>query len=280
MNLFPKQSLEYTVITHLQKQSWVIVDLIGELRKSRPKLTKQAVYQVIRKLRKSEIVIITNKRISLSIVWIERMHEFFTVAKYAYEGIDSNDSLTESFLKMEDGDRIVYEFKNPSATDVFWGHASNILQSIMPANIPMLVYEPHNWFILARGPVEKEIMKQSATEGHPFFLYVPSSTPLDRYAKSLFSSPHSTYIGNIHYFKENFYASTQGDYIIEVVIDLKTQAEIDKFYNTYTIWDAEAESEIKRIISHMRGRNKLTISRNSKKADKYKRIFKKYFLIN
>lgn len=279
MNLFPKQSLEYAVITHLQLQSWIIVELIEELKKSRPRLTKQAVYQVIRKLRKSEIVIVTSKRISLSSVWVDRMHEFFTAAKYAYEGISGNDSLTETFLRMEDGDRIVYEFKNPASTDIFWGHASNILRSIMSPNTPMLIYEPHNWFILARESVEKEIMNRSAAEGHPFYVYVPATTPLDKYAKSLFTKPHSTYLQNVHYFKENFYVNTHGDYIIEVVIDPKTQAEIDNFYNTYTAWSSEAESEIKRIVSHMHGRNKLTISRNAKKAEKYRRIFKKYFLI-
>lgn len=279
MNLFPKQSLEYRIIQLLQKRSWIIVILINELRKTRPKLSKQAVYQIIRTLKKSEIVIIGSKTVFLSSLWIDRMHEFFTVAKYSYQGINSNDPLAESFLQMEDGDRIVYEFKNPAATDIFWGHASNILRSIIPANTPMLIYEPHNWFILARESIEREIMDRSAAEGHPFYVYVPATTPLDKYTKSLFTKPHSCHLENIHYFRENFYVNTHGDYIIEVVIDPKTQAEIDKFYNIYTSWNTEAESEIKRIVSHMKGRNKLTISRNAKKAEKYRKIFKKYFLL-
>lgn len=279
MNLFPKHSLESSIIVLLQKQSWIIVELITELKKIRPKLSKQAVYQVLRNLKKSEIVIVGSKTVSLSSLWIDRMYEFFAAAKYSYEGVNSNDSLTENFLKMEDGDRIVYEFKNPAATDIFWGHASNILRSIMPTNTPMLIYEPHNWFLLARESIEREIMDRSAAEGHPFYVYIPATTLLDKYTKSLFSKPHSCHLENIHYFKENFYINTHGDYIIEVVIDPKTQSQIDKFYNTYTTWDADAASEIKRIVSHMKGRNKLTISRNAKKAEKYKKIFKKYFLI-
>lgn len=279
MNLFPKHSLESSIIILLQKQSWIIVELIAELKTNRPKLSKQAVYQVLRNLKKSEIVIVGSKTVSLSSLWIDRMYEFFAAAKYSYEGVDSNDSLTENFLKMEDGDRIVYEFKNPAATDIFWGHASNILRSIMPKNTPMLIYEPHNWFLLARESIEREIMDRSASEGHPFYVYIPATTLLDKYTKFLFSKPHSCHLENIHYFKENFYINTHGDYIIEVVIDPKTQSQIDKFYNTYTTWNADAESEIKRIVSHMKGRNKLTISRNAKKAEKYRKIFKKYFLI-
>lgn len=278
MHLFPKQSLESTIIIHLQQKSWVIVELIEELRKFKPKLSKQAVYQVLRELKKSEIIIVTSKRVSLSSLWINRMHEFFTTAKYAYEGVDSKDSLAESFVKMEDGDRIVYEFKNPESTDIFWGHVSHILRAMMPANTPMLIYEPHNWFILARKGIEMEIMDRSAAEGHPFYVYIPATTLLDKYTKSLFSKPHSCHLENIHYFKENFYINTHGDYIIEVVIDPKTQSQIDKFYNTYTTWDADAASEIKRIVLHMKGRNKLTISRNAKKAAKYKKIFEKYFI--
>jgi hypothetical protein len=279
MNLFPKKSLEFLIITYLQKQGWVIVDLIEELRKFRPKLSKQAVYQILRNLKKSEIVVIASKRVSLSSLWIDRMHEFFTVAKYAYQGINSNDSLAESFLQMEDGDRIVYEFKNPIATDIFWGHTSNILRSIMPAETPMLIYEPHNWFLLSRRDTEQDIMNQSASAGHPFYVYIPNTTPLDKYTKSLFQKPHSTYLQDLHYFKENFYANTHGDYIIEVVIDPKTQKLIDNFYNTYSLWNEEAALELKKIISHMKGRNKLTISRSNKKAERYKKIFKKYFLL-
>ncbi len=279
MNLFPKNSLEYSIILSLQQRSWVIVDLIEELKKARPKLSKQAVYQVIRKLKKSEIVIVINKSISLSSFWIDRMHDFFTVAKYAYGGtLRGSGTLAESILSLEDGDKITYEFKNPEATDVFWGHTSNILRNIMPKGMPMLLYEPHNWFLLAREKVEKEIMKRSADEGHPYYLYTPSTLPLDKHTKSLFSKPHSVYLQDLHYFKENFYANIHDDYIIEVVIDPKTQAEIDKFYNTYTVWNTEAESEIKSIVMHMKGRNKLTISRNAKKAEKYRNIFKKYFI--
>ena len=279
MNLFPKSSLEYQIITHLQKQSWVIVELIEELRKTRPKLSKQAVYQIIRSLKKSEIVIVTSKRVSLSSIWIDRMYEFFTVAKHIYEGSSVDQDLhQESFLSLEDGDQITYVFKNPKTTDIFWGHASNILRSIMPTGEPLYIYTPHEWFILAREQTEKDLMRRGESDGHPWYVYVPYKDPLDEYVKPMFKRPSMIYMERKHYFKENFYINTHGDYTIEVTLDPKTQKSIDEFYKNNTVWNEETKARLVHIVSNMHGKNKLTVSRNSKKSEKYKRFFKKYFI--
>ncbi len=277
MNLFPKTSLEYQIITYLQKQSWVIVDLIGELRKTRPKLSKQAVYQIIRSLKKSEIVIVASKQVSLSSIWIDRMHEFFTIAKYAYEGSTQGNISGESFLNLEDGDSISYLFKNPNATDVFWAHTFNILMGIMPAHEPIYLYNPHQWFLLARQESETLLLKQAEQNGHPWYQYIAHKTSLDDFTKSFFKKPNLAHTQAKHYFKENYYVNIFGDFLIEVVLDPKTEQAINNFYQVHTEWNNTAKSEITKIISHMKGRNKLTISRNAKKAGKIKRMLGKYF---
>lgn len=278
MNLFPKKSLEYSIITHLQKQSWAIVELIEKLRISQPKLTKQAVYQVIRRLRKSEIVVVTSKKVALSSLWIDRMYDFFAIAKRVYEGGAMENTFSqESFLLLEDGDQITYVFKNPKTTDIFWGHASNVLRGVMPAGEPLYIYTPHEWPLLARKETEKALMKLGAEEGHPWYVYIPYKTPLDELTKSLFARPHMAHTESKHYFKENFYINTHGDYIIEVSLDSKTQKSIDDFYKNYSVWNQEAKDRLNHIVSHMKGKNKLTISRNAKKAARYKKFFKKYF---
>lgn len=274
MNLFPKQSLESTIITHLQQKSWIIVELINELKKVRPKLSKQSVYQVLRNLKKSEIVVITSKRVALSSIWIDRMHEFFTVAKLAYEGTDTS---SERFMNLEDGDRIVYEFKDPTATDIFWGHAIGLLMVYMKTNEPVLLYNPHQWFLLMRPDSEMHLIKQSESTGHPWFTYIPSKSILDKYSKSLFSGTSSCYLGDLHYFKPNRYINVYGDYIIEVDIDETTHQQIDRIFETESD-PGNAQQKLLSLISRMKGRNRLTISRNTKKAAKYKKIFEKYFI--
>lgn len=277
MNLFPKRSLEYSIITKLQKQSWVIVELIEELRKTQSKLTKQAVYQVIRSLRKSEIVIVTSKKVALSSVWIDRMYEFFATAKNIYEGASEKNLSQDNFLSLEDGDQITYLFKNPRTTDIFWGHASNLLRTVMPKDEPLYIYTTHEWPMLVRQETELALMKSSEEDGHPWYFYVPYKDPLDEYVKQFFTRPSMIHNEAKHYFKENLYINTHGDYLIEVAIDPKTQKSIDDFYKTYSVWNDDAKGRLNFIVSHMKGRNKITISRNAKKAAKYKQFFKKYF---
>lgn len=282
MNLFTKASLEYQIITHLQKQSWVIVELIEELRKTRPTLSKQAVYQILRSLKKGEIVIVASKRVSLSSIWIDRMHEFFSIAKYTYEGSTqaaiSENNHSERFLNLEDGDSISYLFKNPNATDVFWAHALNIFMGIMPKDEPIYLYNPHQWFLLARTESETLLLDQASREGHPWFQYIAHKTSLDDFTKSFFKKPHLVHTQGKQYFKENYYVNIFGDFLIEVTLDPKTQQVINHFYKTYNIWDKDAKFQITKIISHMKGRNKLTISRNAKKAEKIKKMLGKYFI--
>lgn len=277
MNLFPKSSLEYQIITLLQKQSWVIVDLIKELQKTRPKLSKQAVYQIIRSLKKSEIVIVASKRVSLSSIWIDRMYQFFTVAKYAYEGSIHGTIANETFLDLEDGDSIAYQFKNPNTTDIFWGHALHLLTGIMPPNEPVFLYNPHQWFLLARTESEKILLDQAEHSGHPWYQYIAHKTPLDEMVKPFFKKPNLVHTQEKHYFKENYYVNIFGDFLIEVSLDPKTQHAIDQFYATHTEWNDESRLHITKIVSHMIGRNKLTISRNAKKAEKIKKMLGKYF---
>lgn len=278
MRLFPHDSIEYSIIEKLQKESLSPVFLIGELRKKKPSLTKQAVYQAIRKLRQLEIVIVSTQRVSLSSVWIDKMHEFFIQAKNAYQGTaDTERNYREDFLSMEDGDKITYVFKTHQHVEAFWNHTSNALRRIMPADEPLYIYAPHEWAMLVRQETERRLMKLGQEEGHPWYFYVPYKDPLDEYIRQFFNKPSLLYNNEKHYFKENIYINTHGDYIIEVATDPKTQKSIDDFYKTYSVWDGAAKARLNFIVSHMKGKNKLTISRNAKKASKYKQLFKKYF---
>jgi hypothetical protein len=78
--------------------------------------------------------------------------------------------------------------------------------------------------------------------------------------------------------KRNYYLNIFDDFIIEAHLDEATAKKIDDFYNTATEWDPTTEAILKKIIAN-EGKNKLTISRNRKKADKLKKMFKNYFYI-
>jgi hypothetical protein len=149
---------------------------------------------------------------------------------------------------------------------------------IMPKGEPIYLYNPHQWFLLARTESETLLLKQGEDEGHPWYQYIAHKTPLDDFTKSFFKKPNLAHTQAKHYFKENYYVNIFGDFLIEVVLDPKTEQAIDNFYQTHTQWNIQAQDEITKIVSHIKGRNKLTISRNAKKSGKIKKMLGKYFV--
>jgi hypothetical protein len=78
--------------------------------------------------------------------------------------------------------------------------------------------------------------------------------------------------------KRNYYLHVLGDFLIEAWLDENVARKIDRFYETTKTWNDEARSVLQKIISE-EGKNKLVISRNAKRAEKFKKMLGKYFYI-
>lgn len=277
MNILKPTSIEEYIIKTLQKQAFSGSELLIEIKKYRLRTTKQALYSALRKLRSAEIVVMHDMRISLSSIWVTQMAEFFSLAKHFYTKTVTTD---EGFLNLEDGDRVSYSFKNPNITDIFWGHAFDILAEITPIHEPVYLYNPHDWFMLARPETEKLLFQKFAQAGKQLLLLAGGITFLDKYIIKEFDGTIAQYhpTNELLFDKRNYYVNIFDDFIIEAYLDESTAKKIDDFYNTTTEWNASTEAVLKKIIAH-EGKNKLTISRNRKKAEKLKKVFKKYFYI-
>ena len=277
MNILNPTSIEEQIVSLLQKNSLTGARLLEEIKKDRPKTTKQAVYAALRVLRSGEIVVKHRKLFSLSSVWIIKMTEFFQLAKHFYTKTATAD---EGFLSLEDGDRVSYVFKNPNVADIFWGHAFDILSEITPLAEPVYLYNPHEWFLHARHDSEKAIFDRITKTGKQVLVIGGGNTLLDKSLMKEFDGKISQYYptDEILFEKRNYYLNIFDDFIIEAWIDETVAKKIDTFYQTTTIWNKEAEDILKKIIE-TEGKNKLTISRSKKRADTLKKIFKKYFYI-
>lgn len=272
----PKKLEDYILLT-LQKSQLNTKRLINELKKIKPKTTKQAVYQILRKLKKEEVVVVHNKQVSLSNIWINKMTDYFAIAQYNYTqvGKESND-----FLKISDGDKIAYTFNNPEKTDQFWVHAMAILTSILGKKEGIYIYNPHEWFLLARPDSEKSIFDLIKKYNRQLFLTIGSNDFLDKeVVKNFQSDSMQCYIAEKNIFpKRNYYFNIFGDYIIEVWIDKDVATDIDSFYKNTKVYDSIAKSQLEGIISK-RGKNKLVISKNSRRSEKIKKTLSKNFYI-
>ena len=177
MNILSPESVEDQIVSALQKKSETGSSLLGLVKKKRPGTTKQALYAALRKLRVDEIVVMHKMRILLSSVWVIKMTEFFQLAKHFYVKSAMTD---EGFLNLEDGDRIAYSFKSPNTSDIFWGHAFDILTEVTSIEDPVYIYDPHQWFFLARHETERLLFDRVTKTGKQIFLIAGGTTPLDK----------------------------------------------------------------------------------------------------
>lgn len=177
MNIINPTSIEDYIFTTLQKDTLSIVQLIEVIKKKRPGTTKQGVYMIIRRLKKQEIVVVHNKNISLSGVWLSAMEEFFAEAQY---NIKKAPSSGNSFLSLGQGEKLQYYFRNPILTDAFWSHVFITLVDASAPQTPVLIYNPHEWFLLARTDNETDIFKRINRRRQKLAVLAGNNTLLDK----------------------------------------------------------------------------------------------------
>lgn len=271
----PKRIEEY-ILKHLRKGPMLMIDLVETLKKDRKNTTKQAVYAALRLLKKEEQIVTYKGVASLNLTWLNSMINYFYLAKVNYIKGDFNDS----FINLEDKEKIKYYFQNPIKTDIFWTHALYLLFENNEVGEPLYIYNPHEWFLLARKENEEKLFKVGVQKGHRLLLTVGNDCFLDKYVKKYFDNESSQY-----HFREkplfeenNYYINIIGDFLIEVWLNKKLADRIDKFYKEIVEWNDENLKKLEEIVSK-EGKTKIVISRNKNKADKIKRMLSKNFVL-
>lgn len=275
MSIHTTSSIEQCLLQALQHGPRRVVGIILELKELRPGTTKQGVYAALRILKKQEKVVLHRGRASLNSAWVSSMASFFSVAEQYYRNEESGDG---NFLHLQDGEKISYSFKNAVLTDAFWGHAFHLLVATEQLDTPIYLYNPHQWFLIARQKSEKELIAFVQKNKRQYLLTVSSSYPLDKHIAILFDGERSQYyMRNTPLFaKNNYYMNIIGDFIIEVWIDKDVANNIDDLYTSSGSYSEQTKKELEKIIA-LQGKTKMVISKNKRKADTYKNMMKKHF---
>lgn len=274
--MFSKDSyLDDLILERLGDGPQAIPDLIAALAQIRPSTTKQAVYKALRGLRAAELIVQTRGEAALSSVWLKKLSGFIQNAQKNYR---LDDTPSVDFLSLKNGEKITYWFKTFEATDMFWAHAFDILSDIIPPAEAIYLYNPHEWFLLARPESELFLFNRLKTIGKKLYVLAGHRDPLDVAAQQYFDGTILNYYASPEeiFPKPNYYLNIFNDYLIEVWLDPKVAAAIDAFYSCHNVLDETAKQELLEITKQ-KGRNKLVIYRNERKADKLRRIFKKIF---
>lgn len=268
-------NIEDLVLEQLGEGPQEIPDLIVLLSEKRPGTTKQAVYKTLRSLRAHELIVQSRGEVALSSLWLKKLAEFVQKTQKSYR---INDQPSVDFLGLINGEKITYWFKSFEATDMFWAHAFDILTDIMPSSEAIYLYNPHEWFLLARPESELFLFNRLKSAGKKLFVIAGNREMLDIEAGKYFDNEILRYYASPEalFPKQNYYVNILNDFLIEVWLDEKTSSDIDNFYKTTKVFDNLAKEKLLEIIKQ-KGRNKLVIYRNERKSAKVKNMFKKIF---
>ncbi|OGI84031.1 hypothetical protein A2997_00520 [Candidatus Nomurabacteria bacterium RIFCSPLOWO2_01_FULL_36_10b] len=276
-----KKKIEDIIIDILSSGPENTLILIEKIRGIRHTTTKQAVYKVLRGLRDNEVIVQRREEVMISNVWLGKISDFIetTQMHYLSSAQLSHQRPDSNFLSLKEKEKISYTFKTFETTDIFWAHAFNILTTVSSSLFPVGLYNPHEWFILTRPESELFIFDNMKKENKSIMILAGGTTPLDIFVKKYFDATHKRYFAcpDKLFPKRNYYVNVFDDFIIEVWLDHKISERIDNFYNTTTTFN-DIEREKLLDITRAKGRNKLVISRNKAKADKLRKVFKKYFV--
>ena len=262
------------ILQSLQEQSLSGPRIVEEVRKFRPHITKQAVYTTLRQLLHKEIVQKVHGVYFINRLWAKQLLTFAQS-----QLLDQQIPGVVSFENLSDGDKIIYQFKNPHVMDVYWGHIFDSMIEKQNQNIPLIIYHPHEWFIYSRRETEELFLNTLLSHDSLVFFAIGGDTPLDFSFKRTWETEElQISCGEKYDFLDDHYINILGDFIIEVFVDQRFGREIDQIFKTGEKLSFLADIE---ALSQKKYKTKMIISRNKKNAERIrKKIAKDFYLSN
>lgn len=272
-----KKGVQDYIIHKLQEGERVTPDLV--LHTSHAcNVSSQAVYKILTKLRKNEVVTISKQRTSLSLLYIEKEKERW---QFAYRLATSGKELLQVTHKKRS--KIIYTFNNLRELDLFWTHSFTILSPNIPITLPRYMITPHDFFLYARPETDSFWIKKNVTDNHVSRLVVPYALPLDKEVikerRNISGTKFEFLVGkNPLKQKEHIYYNILGDYIFTGILDKEVNKQIVEFIKNRSHIPRHAKDiiPIQKIIE-MKGSFTLTIEKNHKKATLMGKKLRKYF---
>lgn len=270
-------SLEEHIITLLGEGPLKNTELIERVNLLRPHTTKQAVYTTLRNLKAEEIIVAHGMGVSLNVRWLGSMENYLVTAKQKYHAGSTDKG---SFAALKNGERIEYFFNDLIETDAFWWQALYQLTINSSTGEPVYLYNPHQWFLLARRKSELESMASIVNHGKQYFVTSCGKTALDKKVAVDFDGEQSQYyMSEKHLFnKINYYFNVVDDFIIEVWINSELAQNIENLYTSTDLVTDETIDKLKSIVS-VKGKGKMVISKNISKTERLKKKLSKHFYI-
>ena len=274
MLLAQKQSIEDLVAENLAKNPYSTgPQLVAMVNKTRENTTKQAVYTALKALMDSEVVAKVGHTYFLSRVWLSKVEKLFQTQK-------KRETVRDAVFDLREGESISYHFPSLLSCDTYWAHVFSILTEWIDPSVPIMIYMPHEWFVIGRTEVEKDIFKGFEDSKKLALFTIGGSSPLDMQFKRDWKSEYvQTHLSDTESFKRNYHAHIFGDFLIEVFIAEELAQEIDVFYATHKTATPESIATFEKLITK-KSPVRMKISRKKKKANRLRRQLSKNFYVS
>ncbi len=272
--LFPTSPLSQAVIQALSLRSMKGPEIIAHIDKQYPGITRQAVYQALRVLLKEELVIKNNTFFEINRLWAYKLRSLS-------DSILGPASVSSSVItSMQEGDRLSYYFKDIYQSDIVWGNIADILLDNLGSEVPIVMYFPHEWFLIAREKSESQLFRRYGEVEKTLLIAIGGQTPLDTLVQKEWNGEYvHVNTGTKYNFKENYYLNIYGDYIIEVTTPLTISNALEVVYRSTKVITPVIRNEITRIVQQPH-RTKFLLSKNKKRAEMLRKKTAKDFILN
>lgn len=220
----------------------------------------QAVYDALRRLLSSNVVIKYKGTYQLSAEWR-------SLAAQRLQRIPGPPQLN-------DRESVRYAFTSYEQLDVFWKHLNATLHNIYPRD-PIFFYNPHEFWILnfARQESQVEYIKSLRTHRDAAFMLLGGNTPCDNAYRNTYKEYLSIDLNTGTHFARNRHYTICGDYMISTKLPIATAEEIDRLYSSIKTQEVLQE-QLQAIFSET---TKLTVlvQRNKDRACSFRQRISK-----
>lgn len=272
-----RKGVEMALVNRLYSGAQPIADVVREISSSL-RVSVQAVYKAIGKLRTEEVVITHSKQIALSGVWIDKEKTRLEFADNTYRAAADLRTLIE-----KESGRVTSVFKNLSEVDLYWAHAYFQLAEHVDLSVPTYSIQPHDWYPYVRQETDAYWIKQHREAGRMSRTLITHPSPLDqkvmRERKRELGVLFEFTLGE-NPLKQNSatYYNLLSPYIIKVRLESSVATVLNNLIATHDTLPLsfETNKEIQ-VIVQTRGRFVFTIEKYPDKAKRIERKVKRFF---
>ncbi len=277
MLMTPHQTFDELIIQELSRSPHLSLENL--IRSINPKLkqeiTLQAWYKALRRLQNQGVIIKQAKRYTLNVSWLVQVLKWTHTLRRTYI-----DQVKEKVIQLptREKQKIRFRFPDLLALNSFWAHILVHIGSLSSGGKVVYAYNPHFWFYLAHGAVERQYNQSMKTHKVKTKIIIGAATFLDRWNAQFFApkiiehwlSPNPLYPEQHKYF--NYLSG----YFLEIQINKKMAQKIDHLFKRI---NSLAEISPLELIGLFQEKSpcQMIVSKNRQKGEAFTRKIKRYF---